>query len=170
MAHILGRTPDEISILLEIVLPVGTAFEVVENFKGKCFEHRQAMVPKEEPRTKFERLPEPAKQFFTENLSNMQFKSATEFTSKITQLLVMWAEVREKKGKTLEKIQEYKHKLQVTSQFQENKRYVENLQKLEAWADEKCAAHVEVNKQYAEMKKADEEVMEVDEVDKADEA
>ena len=107
MAELLGPTPDEITILLEIARPIGKNFEVIEPFKGKCFEHRRAMAPEEDPRTKFERLPEHAKMFFTENASLMTFASATEFTSKITEMLVMWAEARENQGKKLQKIQRY---------------------------------------------------------------
>ena len=108
MAELLGPTPSEITILLEIVLPIGTNFQVVEAFKGKCFEHRRAMAPQEDPMKKFERLPEHARVFFTENASLMTFQGATEFASKITQMLVMWAEARENQGKKLEKIQRRK--------------------------------------------------------------
>ena len=99
MAELLGPTPDEITILLEIARPIGTKFQVIEAFKGKCFEHRRAKAPEEDPRTKFERLPEHAKMFFTENASLMTFASATEFTSKLTEMLVMWAEAGTSSGR-----------------------------------------------------------------------
>ena len=119
MAEILGPTPDEIKILLEIARPVGTNFEVIEDFKGKCFEHRRAMATSEEPTIRdvflrpspsqqFERLPEQTKMFFEESLRLMTFKPWTDFSSKITEILVMWAEAREMQGKKLEEIQSRK--------------------------------------------------------------
>ena len=110
MAEILGQTPDEIRILLEIALPIGTAFEVVENFKGKCFERRRAMASQDDPMTKFERLPERTKMFFAENALHMTFESGADFASKITEILVMWAEAREKQGKKLAEIQRRKRR------------------------------------------------------------
>ena len=94
MAEILGPTPDEIKILLEIARPVGTSFEVIEDFKGKCFERRRAMTTSEEPLFKFERLPEDTKRFFLETAGLMTFEPCTDFSSKITEILVMWAEAR----------------------------------------------------------------------------
>ena len=124
MAKILGPTPDEIKILLEIARPVGTSFEVIEDFKGKCFEHRRAMATSEEPRAlaranqdvfpraspsqEFERLPEQTKMFFLESAGLMTFEPWTDFSSKITEILVMWAEAREMQGKKLEEIQSRK--------------------------------------------------------------
>ena len=110
MAELLGPTPDEINILLEIARPIGTSFEVIEDFKGKCFEHRRAAASQEDPRSKFERLPERAKMFFTESVNNLTFENATEFASKITQILVMWAEVRELEGKKRQVIEHHERR------------------------------------------------------------
>ena len=108
MAELLGPTPDEIKILLEIARPIGTSLEVIEDFKGKCFEHRRAMATHEDPVEKFERLPEQTKMFFLESARLMTFEPWTDFSSKITEILVMWAEAREKQGKKLEEIQSRK--------------------------------------------------------------
>ena len=98
MDAILGPTPREITIVLEIVRPVGTSFEIVENFKGKCFEQRQALNEVENPKTKFERLDEHTKRFFSEN-ANLTEVEGAEFSRIITEMLVMWPEAREKQGK-----------------------------------------------------------------------
>ena len=154
MNEILGDTPDEIKILLEIALPIGTCFEVVENFQGKCFERRRAMAEQEEPRTKFERLPESSRKFFAENALNMTFENGAEFANKITEILVLWAEAREKQGKKFAEVQRRKQKFNEVVK-QRNERYFKNLGKLEAWAAEKCDAHFDVNIKYAEYMNAD---------------
>ena len=114
MIELLGQLPDEITILLEIALPIGTSFEVIENFKGKCFEHRRAAASQEDPRSKFERLPERAKMFFTESANVLTFENATEFASRITQMLVMWAEVREMEGKKRQVIERHERRDNLT--------------------------------------------------------
>ena len=66
------------------------------------------MAEQENPMAVFERLPERTKMFFTENALDMTFESGAEFASKITEILVMWAEAREMQGKKLEEIQSRK--------------------------------------------------------------
>ena len=66
------------------------------------------MATSEDPVEKFERLPEQTKKFFLESARLMTFEPWTDFSSKITEILVMWAEAREMQGKKLEEIQSRK--------------------------------------------------------------
>ena len=113
MAELLKDTPPEITTLLEVALPIGTQFQVLENFKGKCWERRRGIAKQNKleqaqtARTKYESLPAHVKMLLDESADEMTFKSDTEWASKVKQMLVMWAELRENQGKKVEKIQRH---------------------------------------------------------------